>query len=424
MVGTKIYANVGASNNSDFIEAAREASRQSLEGLKDPKVVIVFSTIHYEKNLKEMLVEIKKIIGAPIVGATGAAILTPKRIYSRGIGILCISGDLDVGVGVGKNSRTDSVNAGKQAVKMALENLGDSSYKNKYGIAFPSGMKFPDIPGMKSMMKMGISKAMFPMLSNFMAMKGTGPARYEEVLSGMVEASEGKIPIFGGGAFDDFKGIKNFQFLNEEVHHDSVVFLLISSNAKTKTAYKHGLKPTGKKMKITKARGNFAFQINGKPAWQALKEIYSIAPELENKWKSNPVLMTIYNIPAEKDADGNYWLVTPLCVIGDAILFARNVEEKTLYLCQGKGEEILKAAKDVAIEATKELNPFFSLVFSPVPRVMAMTEKIDVERQYIKEVLVDTPFLGLYCCASETFLPEKAFLKCLNETICLCSFGQ
>ncbi len=424
MANSKIYASVGASDNSDAVEAAREAATKSMKSIRNPKVAIVFSTIHYERSFHEMLIEIKKIVNAPIVGCTGAAILTPETVYAHGVGVMCIGGEFNIGVGVGTNSRTNPTNAGKQAVKMAMAGLGESSYEHTYGFAFPSGMKFPDIPGMKSMMKLGISKAMFPLLSNFMAASGTGPAKYEEVLEGMVEASGRKIPICGGGAFDDFKGRRNFQFLNDEVYHDSVVFLLISSNAKLSTKYGHGLQPTGKKMDITKARGSLAFEINNKPAWEGLKEVYEISPSLENEWKSNPVLMTIYKIPAEKDDKGNYWLVAPLCVIGDAILFARNVEEKTLYICQGKGEEMLKAARDVSVEAVKETKPFFTLVFSPVPRIMAMMEKIDVERQYMKEILGNSPFLGVYCCASEIYVPRENLLKCLNETICLASLGE
>ncbi len=421
---TRVFAGVGGSSNQDIIEAAREATTKSLEGVKNPKVAIVFSTIHYEKNFKELLSEIKRIINIPIVGCTGAAVLTPESIYVRGIGVLCLGGALDIGVGVGTNSRTNPIQAGKQAAETALKTLGNSQYKNKSGIVFPSGMKFPDIPGMKAMMKMGISKAMFPMLSNFMAIQGTGPAKYEETLDGLVQGSGGKIPIFGGGAFDDFKGRRNFQFLDDKVYHDSVVLLVISSNLKNKILFKHGLKPTGKQMKITKARGSLAFEINGKPAWQGLKEVYGIAPELEETWKNNPVLMTVYEVPAELDDKGNYWIIAPLCVIGDAILFAKNIEEKTLYICRGKGEEILEAANDIATAAVSEVKPTFSLIFSPVPRVMAMMEKIDVERQYIKKAHGSSPFLGVYCCAGEIFLPETNILKCLNETIGLSIFGE
>jgi hypothetical protein len=73
--------------------------------------------------------------------------------------------------------------------------------------------------------------------------------------------------------------------------------------------YKHGLKPTGKKMEITSASESLAFEINGKPAWQGFKEIYNIPDELEAKWKDNPVAMTTGEVPAEKDKDGNYGLL-------------------------------------------------------------------------------------------------------------------
>lgn len=424
-----IKAGVGVSDNPKGIDAIKEALKKSLEDISNPKFSIIFTSIHYEKELKTMLSTAKKILpDTEMIGCTGAAILVPSGVYTRGVGILSVSGDIDIGVGLGQNSRLEPVKAGNAAMNDALKSLQKSKYKKKYAILFVSGMKFPNIPGMKAMMKMSITKKMFGPICNLMAKMGTGPARYEEVLEGAFENNK-KIPIVGAGSFDDFKGVKNFQFLNEGVYTDSVVALVIASNKKINIAFKHGLKPTGKKMKITNAKGSLAFEINNKPAWQGFKEVYGIPDELEDKWKNNPVGMTIYEVPAEKDKNNNYWIIAPLCVVGDAILFAKNVEEKTLYICRGSGKEILDAAKDVANRATKNINPAFALIFSPVPRIMAMMEKIDVERRYIKEYLKNKPFLGFYCCASEVALPARGklkrnFLKCLNETITMVTFGS
>jgi hypothetical protein len=86
---------------------------------------------------------------------------------------------------------------------------------------------------------------------------------------------------------------------------------------------------------------------------------------------------------------------------------------------------MLYAAKSVAEDATKNMHPAFLLVFSPVPRVMAMMEHIDKERSYIKEVVGDTPFIGIYCCAGEVYKPgEMVAPRCLNETIVISAFGK
>lgn len=424
-----IKAGVGVSDNISGILAIEEAIKKSTQKVKEPKFTILLSSINYENEFKEILKKAKELLpNSEIVGCTGAAILAPDGVYVRGIGAMSISGDIDVGVGVGLKSRTKPEEAGKTAMKQSLDSLKQSKYKNRCAILFVSGMKFPNIPGMKQMMKMGISKKIFPMLSDFMAKNGTGPAKYEEVLEGAAKVAK-SVYIFGAGSFDDFKGQKNYQFINTEFHTDSVVALTIASNNKININFKHGLKPTGKKIKITKAQGSLAFEINGKPAWQGFKEAYDIPDDLEEKWKSNPVAMTIGEVPAEKDKYGNYWIIAPLCVIGDSILFAKNIEEKTLYICRGTGQEILSAAEDVASEVIKDIKPSFVLIFSPVPRVMTMMEKIDVEREYIKGKLKETPFLGFYCCASEVFLPKGKnnkgdFLKCLNETIAMIAFDK
>ncbi|MEK6820248.1 MAG: FIST N-terminal domain-containing protein, partial [Nanoarchaeota archaeon] len=172
-----IKAGVGISDNSDGISAIQEAIKKSIKDIGQPKFSIILMSINYENDLKDILKEAKKLLPkTQIVGGTGAAILASEGVYVRGIGVLSVSGDLEVGIGVGKNSRTKSELAGQVSMTCAIKNLGKTKYKNKFAIVFVSGMKFPNIPGMKTMMKMGISKNLFPMLSNFMAKAGTGPA--------------------------------------------------------------------------------------------------------------------------------------------------------------------------------------------------------------------------------------------------------
>lgn len=421
-----IKVGVGVSDNLSGAKAVSEAILKSTSAFENvlPKILIIFVSINYEEELKKILLEAKKLLPkTKIVGGTGAAIIASEGVYPRGVGVMAIGGDLDVGVGLGKNSRTLPELAGETSMKQALKDLGKSKYKNRFAFAFVSGMKFPNIPGMKSMMKLGITKNLFSNICGVMAKMGTGPARYEEGLEGINRASKGEIPIFGAGAFDDFKGQRNYQFSGAEFYTDSIVTLIVSSDKKFNIEFKHGLKPSGKKMNITSAEGSLAFEINGKPAWQGFKEVYNIPDELENQWKANPVAMTTGEVPAEKDNKGNYWIVAPLCVVGDAILFAKNVEEKTLYLCKGTGKEILSAADDVSKDISKRGKLDFALVFSPVPRVMTMMENIDVERQYLNKNLKSVPWLGFYCCASEVAYSKTKkkndFLKCLNETIAI-----
>ncbi|MFZ2455593.1 MAG: FIST N-terminal domain-containing protein [Candidatus Altiarchaeia archaeon] len=420
-----LQAFVSVSSNPDGVEACKEIANDIEQNFKEPKLCLFFSTIQYKNQFKEMLKTFRSVVNVPLIGCTASAIMAPNSVYPHGVGVLVVSGDLEVSIGVGKNSRINPERAGKSAFRMAMKASRHEKYPNKTAIMLPSGMKFPSIPGMKSIMRLGITKYLYPFMEDMMALMGTGPAKYDEVLKGAVCQCDGKIPISGGGAFDDFKGRCNFQFMNDNVYHDSVVLMLLSTDSICHSEYRHGLKPTGEQMTVTKAKGSLAFEINGKPAWDGFKELYKIPREIENNWKNDPVSMTIYKVPAEKDAEGKYWVVAPLCVIGDAILFAKNVEETTLYICSSSGEDMLYAAKSVAEDATKNMHPAFLLVFSPVPRVMAMMEHIDKERSYIKEVVGDTPFIGIYCCAGEVYKPgEMVAPRCLNETIVISAFGK
>jgi hypothetical protein len=100
-----IKAGVGISDNISGIEAIKEAIDKSLKksGDKNPKLAIILTSINYENELGKILSAAKKILPkTKVVGGTGAAVLSSEGVYVRGIGVMTISGDLDIGIGMEK----------------------------------------------------------------------------------------------------------------------------------------------------------------------------------------------------------------------------------------------------------------------------------------------------------------------------------
>lgn len=418
-------AAVGLSKEWDAREAGREVAEKCIANLKgEAKITFVFSTIHYEKNFKELLRGITEIIPSPLVGCTGSSILTPDEIMVHGVGILSLSGEMDVSTDVEKNIRRDSERKGERLGKRLLEDMNVSEYKNKVIFMFPSGPIIPPLPYVQRLMRTGLMARLFPIMKGLFAVTGTGPGREEYILKGLVKGSNGEIPIIGGSSADDYKYTRNFQFLDNKAYKNSVVAVGLCSNIKFGFGAEHGLKPTGETVRVTKSRGNVIFELDNKPAWKRLVEIHDIPKSLEEKWRTAYPLFGSYKSLGEKVGDiYNIW--RPCHVASNAIFFMRDIKEgTTLQVCEGSGKELVLAAKEAVELAIGDMkNPLFAIVFSCASREMKVHEKIDEERKYLKEVLSDTPFLGYYVFGQELYQPpdEPAFMY---ETIDICVGGS
>lgn len=425
MTEPEFKAGVGLSHKWDAREAGREAAEKCLANLKEkPKVTFIFSTIHYEKNFEELLKEVRDVLPAPLVGCTGSSILAPDEIITRGVGILSISGKIDVSTGVEENIRRDPEGKGERLAKRILKDMNTSEYKNKVIFMFPSGPIIPPIPYVNRLMRTGLMARLFPIMKGLFSITGTGPGREEYILKGLVKGSNGEVPIIGGSSADNYKYTRNFQFLDNKAYKNSVVALGLSSSLKFGFGAEHGLKSTSKTVKVTRSRGNVIFELDNKPAWKRLVEIHQIPKSLEERWKKEYPLFGSYKSLGEEKVDGIYNIWRPCHVASNAIFFMRDIKEgTTLQVCEGSGKEVVLAAKEAIELATRDIgNPLFAVVLSCASREMKVHAQIDEERKYLKEALSGIPFMGYYVFGQELYQPPNKPVF-MYETIDICVGG-
>jgi hypothetical protein len=170
--------------------------------------------------------------------------------------ISALSGDLEVGVGVGKGLTTDAIAAGSQALAAAAADIG----------VRPQGARF----------------------------------KKEELLLGVLEKCPSLMLVGGGASHPDPMAPATYIFVNGEVITDGVLVVLIKTDATWKALRAHWYEPTGEHMRITKVDDTCrrALEIDGKPAAERYAEVLGVGiDDLEfgkpNGFANRPTAMKI-----------------------------------------------------------------------------------------------------------------------------------
>ena len=161
-------AMVGSSILTNSFDAGVETAKNSMKGIKAPKLGLLFTSIKY--NQDEVIKGIKSVVpGLKVIGCTSSgAIMTPDGIISgdNGFAGMMVLEDNELNVGVASSPRgQDPRSTGRKIAKEAMANAG----KKHPPVAF----------------------AMF-----------ASPAEEEYYLKGIQDVI-GEVPMFGGSAADD-----------------------------------------------------------------------------------------------------------------------------------------------------------------------------------------------------------------------------
>jgi len=394
----EIHIGVGASSESDEITAVREALRQARLKIPSERIdlAIIFTTINfsYSSILKTISLYLKD---TPLIGCSGAAVISHKGIFKHGIVIMLLN--IPEGVYFNTASVTDikakgALNAGEELGEKLL--YGFQGVRRDFGITFSDGL--------------------IDETSNF--------------IFGLQEKLGKSFPLAGASASDDLLFKKTYVYYNQNVMNDAACGLLWGGKLNFGLGVKHGWKPLGKPRHVTKSNDNVVHEIDGYAAANIYKDY--LASDLENLKKEIKRISILYPIGIYLSGEEEYLLRNLLAIRDDGSLVLQgNVPEGSqIRLMIGTKESCLLATHQAIEEVmlglgARKIN--LLLVFDSVSRYILLGRRAEEELKIIRKTLgEDTQIAGLYTFGEQAPLRAinyQGVTRLHNQTITLVGIG-
>jgi hypothetical protein len=407
--------SIEISREWDGEKVANELTEKIKKKISSPKFILLFTTIHYQKEFNKILNGIKKnFSGSPIIGGTVAGFITHEGCFTRGVTASAIQyPNMEIFYGVGTKTKKDP----KKAVNDFLDMIKIDHINNDKFLIFDiiSGSVIPELPKMGrtnvsfSKSKSSLLSALLPIAGKF----GTGVGKEEEILKHLSDNFPNSY-LFGLSSMDDGKMLKNFQFLNNEYFSNSFVGLIIKSDLDFNISYTHGLTKTEKKFKITKISNDKRVikELDGKPAVDRFMEVMGWSKESIGDLDKFYRTTFFYPFGFKKDD-----FICPCNIggfLGSNIPLGYGIEGDDLVVLSATGKSLIGAVKDLAERSLKDKK--FNMFITCGATLEALGDKVFE----IKDILLNnfTNFLVIYGSGENFYIPSKKSYH-LNESIIL-----
>jgi hypothetical protein len=277
-------------------EAAAEDLVKQL-GSAQPKLVTLFASRDRDHAALNRAVR-ARLPNVRLVGATTGGEIDRTGIHNGTAVLGALSGDLEVGIGLGRDLSGNAVAAGETALDRACAELGTRA----------------DQLSTKRYVAMVIDDAF--------------QFKKEELLLGIMSKNQGLVAV-GGGASDhepDPAKQSSLLHVDGEVEGNAAAVVLFKTDAPWAALRSHWYHPTGRTLRITKVDSSAkrALEIDGKPAAKRYAELLGVTPDdLEfGKPKGFAVMPTALRVGRE------YFIRAPWKPLDDgSILYANMLEE-------------------------------------------------------------------------------------------------
>jgi hypothetical protein len=413
MIESKVEAAVGMSRKWDAREAGREVARDTIRKLNSPPdLFLLFSTIHYEKHggFEEFLNGVRSVLPeeTPLVGGTAVGFINNYGCYTRGTSALAVSyPNMDVAIGVGRNTKRNPKKAAKQCAEMIKRELQSSKYENNFllnCVSGPGAMKIPG-QGYKKVIDSGFTSKFVMQafgLSQYLLQKGFG--REDEIFEELVKMFP-EYHMILGTSMDDYKGLSDYQFYNDKILTNSIVNLGIATDLNLDVCTTHGMKETDIKFKITKLskNGHIIQEINNKPA---LQEIYRLLNWPDGFLNEKTMLQTSIYYPISLRRHGREVPAVMAFLLKDAIMTPCVIDAGDVSILTVSGKNLVHAMRD-NLESFSKIKPEFGFCSTCMTILQTLGYKTNMIQAEMLEYFKDKPFLMFYCAGEGTYSPVK-----------------
>lgn len=381
----RIKSGTGYSTAIDTVVAAKEAASAAIASLngETPALVIVFSSPKYD--LPTLISTIRSITGrALLIGSTssGEIVQGHHLDIGAGVGVLAMTaGDYQFAAASVSHMKGDLNQAGQIVAREAKKIAGPGPY------------------------------AAVLLLADCML------GNLQELVQGVYRITGPKVSIVGGAAGDDQKFKCPYVFHNDQVLDEGVVALWIASNHPLHVVTRHGWKPIGIPLLVTRAQGTQIIELDGRPASQVYEEQLGLKPgELQpDKFWDVSILhplgllqsdgTSVIRVARSKTEQGVLNIQGCVPPVGSAVQVMAGNKDTLL--------DIVKEVADSSLGAISEANVL--LAFSCAARAMILRERKAEEAGRLQLAAGDIPTFGIYCCGE--FARTAGVLATHNATL-------
>lgn len=390
-----LHAAVAVGYGEDSFVAGATACQDAFAHLQGKKAsaVIVFASVKY--NQEEVLKGVRSVSGSTLLvgSSTAGEITTQGPVRQNSVVVMTLASD-DIQFFAAKGG---PVSAGPRAAGKAAAEAVQALAGGK----LKTFVMLPDV------------------------LNGNGA----DIVRGVLDALGDHFPVVGGASGDDFQFKKTYQYLNDQVHTDSVVGLGLTGEFKIGIGVKHGWIPVGAPMQVTKSNGSVLHEVDGKPAIKVYEDYFGEKEAAVLKTETLAKLAITYPLGIQAAGNDELLIRDPITVDqhGSITCAAEIPEGSTVRLMIGSTEEAVKVAREAAQTALKQLEgaaPQAIIIFNCIARNKLFGERSGEEINAIQEVLGrDVPLIGFYTYGEQAPLggEVKNIEKCNpafhNETV-------
>ncbi len=377
-MGTKIAT--GLSKGEDGVVAAKEAVLQAKEklggGRVDLSMVYCSSKYDYQKVVDVVRASTNK---APLIGCSTAGEFTEDKVEKGSIAVGLISSDeIKFFTAMAEGIREDP-----EVVVRSLANKLPDKVEG-----------YPDLTAI--------------LLIDGLAGVGEEMAVLTSYAFDHVFVQKGR--FVGGAAGDDLQYKETFVFSEDKVATNSACICLFASKMPLFSGVKHGHAPLSRPLKITKAKGNIVYEVEGKQPWEVWKEETAQAAKKSGiyveKLKDTAEIAQFFadhDLGLVTEKEGEYKIRWPIGINEDgSLIFSCGIAEGAVFrIMDGSNlEKQINSAEEAAREARRNAeNAGYSdfagiLVFDCAVRQLTLGDRFSEAVDRFKKVLPGVPLLG------------------------------
>jgi hypothetical protein len=381
---TILRAGTGSSRETDAHQAGRAAALAALGPLDGENAALVFVFASPRYDLPALLASIREVTGgAPLVGATGSGEIVAGQYLGagEGVGVLAITaGSYRFGIASGSHIRADLDRAGQTIARASQEAAGPSPY------------------------------AAVLLLSDSML------GDLQQLFQGVYRITGPKVPLVGAGAGDEQKFVRTVVFHDDAVVEEGAVVVWIASEVPLHVVARHGWRPIGVPLIVTRVAGTEIVELGGRPAAEVYEEQLRLREQLtpESFWSTSirhpfgliqPDGTTVIRVARAKTAQGTLILHGCVPPTGSAV-----------QVMEGSAESLMAIAPEVIAESI-QTHPGARavLTFSCAARGMIFGPRVAEEARLMQDAAGPVTTFGFYCCAE--FARTSGVLGTHNATL-------